>query len=483
MNDTATDRVLEILDEINAVPRQSHHLEKIHPWLMAWGKDHGFETLSDEAQNVLIRVPATPGYESAPTLVLQGHMDMVCEKRPDVEHDFQKDPVVSRRDGEWLRAEGTSLGADNGIALALFFDLVTDDAAEHPALEILITADEETGLVGAQNLRPDFLSGSVLLNLDSEDEGVFTVGCAGGMDTNLTLPVGRDAVPAGYEVRRLTVGGLEGGHSGIEIHVGKANANVLLLRALRSVLDAVGEARIGELNGGTAHNAIPREASALIAVPFGRTGELESLVSSLEVVLKSENAQIETRLFLKLERGEAPKTGLFSSGDAGRLVDALRLIPHGVKAMSTLIEGMVDTSMNFAVLRTEESAVKVLTNRRSAVMSRGADFSETMFGLARLYGGSYDTGNHYPPWEPRRESEVMDRSKRVWKDLFGADPEVEVTHAGLECGAIGSKYPKLDMISFGPTILQPHSPDERLHIPSLGRVRTFFRELLKSYRA
>ena len=483
MSDNAIDRVIGILDEINRIPRQSHHVEKIHPWLMDWGRTHGFETETDDAFNIVIRVPATPGYENAPTLILQGHMDMVCEKRPDVEHDFREDPIVSWRDGDWLRAKGTSLGADNAIALALFFDLATDPEADHPALEILITSDEEVGLVGAQNLKPGFVRGSVLLNLDSEEEGSFTVGCAGGMDTNLTLPVKREPLPAGYDVRTLEVGGLEGGHSGIEINMGKANAIVLMLRGLRTILESVPEARLGELTGGTAHNAIPREASAVVAVPAGRTEELESLVSDLETVLKGENAQVEKGLFMKLSAGEVPGYGLLAPADAGRIVDALRLIPHGVHHMSTVIEGMVDTSMNFAVLRTEETEVKVLTNRRSAVMSRGADFSEIMFGLARLFGGTYETGNHYPPWEPRNESDVMDRAKRIWSEMYGREPEVEVTHAGLECGAIGAIVPGLDMISFGPTILPPHSPDERLHLPSVGRVREFFRALVKGYRS
>lgn len=482
MSDNATDRVIGIMDEINRIPRQSCHLEKIHPWLMDWAQKHGYDVDTDEVLNIVIRVPATPGFENAPTLILQGHMDMVCEKRPDVEHDFRTDPIISWRDGEWLRAKGTSLGADNAIALALFFELVTDPDAEHPALEILITSDEETGLVGAQNLKPGFVKGTVLLNLDSEDEGVFTVGCAGGMDTNLTLPVEREKVPAGYEVRTLEVGGLEGGHSGIEIHVGKVNALVLMLRGLRTILDTVPEARVGGLSGGTAHNAIPREATAIVAVPAGRAGELETLITELESVLRGENAQVEKGLFMKLSPGDAPEYGLLTSGDSGRIVDALRLIPHGVRNMSTVIDGMVDTSMNFAVLRTGEKEVKVLTNRRSAVMSRGADFSETMFGLARLYGGTYETGNHYPPWEPRSESDVMDRAKKIWADMFGSEPEVEVTHAGLECGAIGAIVPGLDMISFGPTIMQPHSPDERMHIPSVGRVREFFRALVRSYR-
>ena len=485
MTDKNTERVIAILDEINRIPRQSNHLELIHPWLMEWGRSRGFEVDTDDALNVLIRVPGTAGYENAPTVVLQGHMDMVCEKRPDVEHDFQKDPVISWRDGEWLRARGTSLGADNAIALALAFDLVTDDSAEYPPLEILLTSDEETGLVGAQSIRPGFLKGSVLMNLDSEDEGVFTIGCAGGMDTNLFLPVKREAVPGGYEFRRLIIRGLEGGHSGIEIHTGKANANVLLVRALRVLSDAVEDLRLGELEGGTAHNAIPREARALVAVPAGKLGSLEKVLADFTGVVKAEFEMIEKNLTADLEAVDAgivPGAGLFVPSDASRLIDALRLIPHGVKAMSLELEGVVDTSMNFAVLKTEPDQVTVLTNRRSAVMSRGADFSETMFALGRLYGGSHETGNFYPPWEPRSSSDVLDRGKRIWKELFGEEPEVEVTHAGLECGAIGSRFPGMDMISFGPTILQPHSPDERMNIPSVGRVRTFFRELLKSYR-
>ena len=480
MSDQAIERVLSIFDEINTVPRKSRKLDKIHRWLMNWGKAHNFETLSDEALNILIRVPATQGYKDADTVILQCHMDMVCEKRPEVDHDFEKDPIISWRDGDWLRAKGTSLGADNGIALALFFDLVTDPEAEHPNLEILITADEEIGLVGAQKLEPGFLTGSILLNLDSEDEAVFTIGCAGGMDTNLSLPIERTSLPADYDVRMIEVGGLEGGHSGIEINSGKASANVLLVRALRNILDAIPEVQLAELSGGTAHNAIAREARALIAVPPGRLDEIQKSVGSLEATLQSENAHIEKKLYLRLSNADAPKNGFFSLSSGSALVDALRLIPHGVRAMSLEIESIVDTSMNFAIVKTEDNAVKVLTNRRSAVMSRGEDFSQVMFSLARLYGGSYETGNFYPSWEPQLDSALLERAKEVWKKLYGKEPVVEVTHAGLECGAIGALYPGMDLISFGPTILQPHSPDERLLIPSLGRVRQFFRDFLKA---
>ncbi len=479
-----TERVLGFLDEMNTIPRQSEHMEKIQPWLMEWGQSRGFEVETDAARNVLYRVPATPGYEDAPVIVLQGHMDMVCEKRPEVEHNFQKDPIVSWRDGEWLKARGTTLGADNGVALALFFDLLTDPEAEHPPLEVLMTTDEETGLTGALSLQPGFLKGKILLNLDSEDEGVFTLGCAGGMDTNLFLPVDREALPPGYKVFELKVGGLAGGHSGVDIHTGRANANVLLVRLLREALERFEGSRIGGLSGGRAHNAIPREACGLLGVKDAHCGALEGFAGRAQKVLQDEYLPVEPNLFVSVTPVEpdGPAESLFSPESSSRILDALRLIPHGVKSMSTRVDGMVDTSMNFAAMSTEKDGVKILTNRRSALESRGSDFSALMVSLARLYGGSWETGNGYPPWEPREESPLADRARMVWKQVFGSEAKVEVIHAGLECGIIGSIFPGLDMISFGPTIMNPHSPDEKMFIPSVGRVRLFLRELLKSYR-
>ena len=302
--------ILAIFNEINTIPRKSTQLEKIRPWLLKWGKDRGFEVKTDNAGNIVYKVPATPGYESAPTIVLQGHMDMVCEKRSGSDHNFQTDPIISWTDGDWLKARETSLGADNGIALAMFFHIVTAPDSEHPPLEVLITSDEETGLVGAQNLDPGILSGKILLNLDSEDEGVFTIGCAGGMDVNMVLPVEYSPVPGGYLAMEINIGGLEGGHSGIEIHLGKACANTLLGRVLRTVLDVIPEARIGEISGGTAHNALPREAKALIALHKDRVPELEKLIARLDADLKQENAALEKRSlsFHKSRRSSPSRT-------------------------------------------------------------------------------------------------------------------------------------------------------------------------------
>jgi len=446
---------------------------------MNWGKRRGLRVRSDTAHNILMEVPATSGFEDAPAIVLQGHMDMVCEKRPDSQHDFRKDPIISWRDGDWLRAKNTSLGADNGIALAMFFELVEDREAEHPALEILITSDEESGLIGAQKLKKGFLSGGVLLNLDSETEGVFTIGCAGGIDMNLVFPIKHEAAPKAYAVRGLLIGGLEGGHSGIEINAGKANANVLLVRAIRELNLAVPELRVGELNGGSARNAIPREAGAVLALPKSHLPIIQSALEKFSGAVAEEFGDAEKNFFAKLEEASPPQRGLISLAHQARLVDTLRLIPHGVRKMYS--DNLVDTSMNFAVLRSKKGAVEVLANRRSARLSRGVDFSDITAGLARIYGGSFSTGNYYPSWEPNEDSDVLKRSRRIWADIFGTECEVELTHAGLECGAIGERFPHLDMISFGPTILQPHSPDERMNLPSVGRVRLFLRELLKSY--
>lgn len=475
-----TKRVLEIFDEINSVPRPTGYLEHIHPWLVNWGEKHALKVRSDNARNVLMEVPATRGFEDAPIIILQGHMDMVCEKRPDAKHDFKKDPILSWRDGDWLRAKNTSLGADNGIAIAIFFELLEDTKAEHPALEILITSDEESGLIGAQALEKNFLSGKVLLNLDSETEGVFTMGCAGGIDINLDFPIKREALLGQYAFRKFLVEGLEGGHSGIEINSGKANANVLLVRAIREFNLAVPELRISELNGGSAHNAIPREASAILALPKSHLGTIQLALEEFRGAIVDEFGDIEKNFFVKLEEARPPRRGALAPACQVRLIDTLRLIPHGVRAM--YLDGTVETSVNFAILRSREKTVEVLANRRSARLSRGADFSDLISGLARIYGGSSSSGNYYPSWEPNENSNVLNRSKRIWSELFGAKCEVEVTHAGLECGAIGERFPGLDMISFGPTILQPHSPDERMYIPSVGRIRLFLRELLRNYK-
>ncbi|MCG8452510.1 MAG: aminoacyl-histidine dipeptidase [Spirochaetales bacterium] len=476
---SSTQRVLDIFNEMNRVPRQSGHLEKIHPWLMEWGQNHGFEVLTDDSLNVIIRVPGSAGKEDAPPVVLQGHMDMVCEKERGVEHDFQNDPVISKQEGDWLKAEGTSLGADNGIAIAMAFDVATNPDIPHPPLEILITSDEETGLVGAQGLAPGVLQGQTLLNLDSEDDGVFTVGCAGGVDTYMRFPLERSPLSPQQKVYQLEVGGLEGGHSGVEIHLGKANALVLLFRALDELLRPFPHLRMTAFHGGTAHNAIPRDASALIAVSESDVDALKNFVAQLENVFATENSAIEKRLFMTLTERSVSNRDFYTTESAQKLLDIVRQVPHGVRGMSSVFEGMVETSMNLAVIRDEENQLLVNTSQRSARVSRLEELTDGLASLTRLGGGSFEKANQYPPWEPSASSPILEKSQALWKKLYNQEPVVEVIHAGLECGIIGTKYPGMDMISMGPTIVQPHSPDERMSLSSLERTYAFLLELLK----
>ncbi|MFW5826104.1 MAG: aminoacyl-histidine dipeptidase [bacterium] len=489
-----SDRVLELFERINRIPRCSGNEQQIARWLVEWADSNGFPAEQDEARNVLIRVPASEGLEHAPTVVLQGHMDMVCEKTPDSSHNFETDPIPLVYDGEWLHAQDTTLGADNGIAIALALAVAASDAA-HPPLEILVTVDEETGLTGASNLREGWLSGTKLLNLDSEDEGIFTVGCAGGRDSIFTLRLDRDPVPDGLEVRELAVGGLQGGHSGVDIHLGRANANVLLVRALRAIRDAAGAAggrgataggggprvRLASLHGGSAHNAIPRDAAAVIAFEPADRQLVEETVAATQAILATEFTALEPSLQLALRSAPKP-SDLIAEPSARALLDFLAAMPHGVLRMSADVPGLVETSTNFATIRMKNDTVEVKTSQRSSYRSRLDEVVGRLESLARLAGATVRNESSYPPWEPHMESELLGRAVESYENAFGSEPTVEVIHAGLECGVIGAKYPGMEMVSFGPTVQNAHSPDERLHLPSLEKTCTFVEALLSSYR-
>ena len=475
-----TEKVLELFEQINRVPRCSKQEQQIAAWLRSWAESQGFASQQDATGNVLIRVPASPGMEEAPTLVLQGHMDMVCEKTPDSSHNFQSDPIPVIADGEWLHAESTTLGADNGIAVALSLGLAGSDVP-YPALEIVITVEEETGLTGAQKLSAEWLSGRKLLNIDSEDEGVFTVGCAGGRDTTFTLRVDQEDTPAELAVGTLTVSGLQGGHSGVDIHEGRANANVLLVRALRS-LRAKHGVRVASLKGGNAHNAIPRDADAVIAFAASRRSELDAEIEALRETLRTEYGALEPGLQLALRTAEEPAR-LMTAEAGGRLLDFLAALPHGVMRMSSEVPGLVETSTNFATIRMKNDEITVKTSQRSSYASRLAELADRLEALAALAGAKTSSESSYPPWEPQMESELLGRAVESYQEALGREPAVEVIHAGLECGVIGAKYPGMEMISFGPTIQNPHSPDERLHIPSLEKTCRFLEALVRSYGA
>ena len=479
--DPKTQTIIDLFGQINAIPRCSKNEAAICQWLEQWAGDHGFPVRRDAAGNLVIDVPATPGYESAPLVVLQGHVDMVCEKRPDVAHDFTKDPITLVTDGDWLKADGTSLGADNGIAVALAMALATDDTIARPPMELLMTVDEETGLTGAMELKPGFVTGRILLNVDSEDEGVFTVGCAGGKDATLSLKLETSPVPEAWSFFRLAASSMQGGHSGIDIAKHRANANKILARALDH-LRLHHDVRLVEVAGGTVHNAIPREAAAVFANPAD-VDALKALLAPLEQALRSEYRATEPGMRLTLT-GEAPAAAAtaVSPEQSRRIIDLIMALPTGVSEFSPDIDGLVETSNNLAVVKTTDGRLEVLSSQRSSVPSRLTGICRRVESIAGLAGAeiSWDTG--YPPWPPDMASPLLGRCKDVYRDTFNKTPVVEIIHAGLECAVIGSVYPGMDMISFGPTMENPHSPDERLYLPSVENIWKFLVALLASFK-
>lgn len=477
-----TKEILAVFEEINTIPRCSGHEENIANWLKEQALSAGLGFKFDSVNNVLISVPASPGYETLPAVILQGHMDMVCEKTQASAHDFSRDPIRHILEGDWLRADGTTLGADNGISLAMALVLARHREIPHPPLELLFTVDEETGLTGANELTPDFISGKILLNLDSEEEGVFITGCAGGLTTTISLPLERIPLPADHRVYRLEVTGLAGGHSGVDIHEKRANANKLLASVLGSLMDNA-DLQILSLSGGSAHNAIPRYAEALVSMPSGKYESAEAIVRSAEEEARMNYAEHDQFLSVIISV-QAENEGLLPvSQEAGRkVVSLIQDLPHGVARMSGDIPGLVQTSSNLAIIRTEGNQFVVITSQRSSVSSELQEITGKITSVAISTGAEAAHSSAYPAWQPDLSSPLAKRCKDVYSSTFGREPEIEVIHAGLECAVIGSKYPGMDMISFGPTIKNPHSPDERLCIPSVSRIWEFLIALLASFR-
>lgn len=501
-----TEQILEVFEEINKIPRRSRNEEKLSIWLQEWGRSKGFEVKADALNNVLIKVPATQGCECSPTLILQGHMDMVCEKLKDCGHDFSRDPVKCICDGDWLRGDGTSIGADNGIAIAIGLVLAESGKKgeiEHPPLELLFTVDEELGLIGARGLEAGFFEGKLLLNLDSEDEGVFIAGCAGGQNSQITLPIEWEPFSSekndSFGFFRLSVEGLKGGHSGVEIHRQRANGIHLLVRALAELREIIetDNIRLMLLSGGTVHNAIPSSAEAFVALEREKAEKAEEITSRLWRMFQSEYAktdpdlvlnltEIDKRTVFKIEDNKIPEKEsthekVFSAASEEKLIGLLLGLPHGVHRISDTIPGLVEVSNNLAIIRTEENGVKVLSSQRSSIASRLSEITGKVEVVAKLAGAQVEHDSGYPAWEPDLESGLLSECRHVYKKTFGEEPKVEVVHAGLECGIIGSKCIGMEMISFGPTIKYPHCPAERVFIPSIERIWIFLVNLLKSY--
>lgn len=460
--------VWQHFSSIADIPRPSKHEGRIADWVRSLAEEHGYELLSDKTGNLVLRVPATPGYQRAPVIILQGHLDMVCEKNKDVKHDFMSDPIRPRVEGEWVAATGTTLGADNGIGVAAALAAATDPDVKHGPLELLFTIDEETGLTGAQQLDPGLLRGRLLLNLDSEEDGKIFVGCAGGGDTHLFLETQQRAAARGRTFK-VEVTGLRGGHSGLNIHENRGNALKLLTRLLMAALDAGIDFDLGSLHGGSKHNAIPREAEATIYLAAaGDEERFSKVLESMRQAFRTELEGIDDELEIRFAAATAGGP-LLSAADRDRLLRLLAALPHGVLGMSPDIPGLVETSSNLAVVEAEDGRIKIVTSSRSSVMPTLRAVMSSIRAAGTLAGARIEAHEGYPGWKPKMESPLLEVVRRVYEEVWSKPPAVTAVHAGLECGLLGEKVPGIEMVSFGPQIEGAHSPAERVHVPSVGR--------------
>ncbi len=465
--------VFHYFDEVCQVPRPSKKEEKIRAYLLDFAKKHNLEAKTDEAGNVLIKKAASAGMENLKTVILQSHIDMVCEKNKDTEHNFETDPIQTYIDGEWLRAKGTTLGADNGIGVATELAVLASDDIKHGPIECLFTVDEETGLTGAFALKEGFMNGDILLNLDSEDDGELFIGCAGGANTTAIYPFPTEKAPQGWFFFRVSVKGLTGGHSGDDISKNRANANKLLNRFLVQTMQKYGM-RLADIEGGNLHNAIPREAHALCAVPMEYKEAVRVDLNIFISEIENEYSATEPNLSIDLE-SEAPVEYVMEQKAMERFLLSIYAVHHGVYAMSQDIPGLVETSSNLASIKVCDGTIKVVTSQRSSILSSRKDMSQMVSAAFILGGATVTTGEGYPGWKPNPSSEILKIAVESYKRLFGVEPKVKAIHAGLECGLFLQKYPSLDMVSFGPTLRGVHSPDERMLIPT---VEKFWNHLL-----
>ena len=465
--------VFHYFDEVCQVPRPSKKEEKIRAYLLDFAKKHNLEAKTDEAGNVLIKKAASAGMENLKTVILQSHIDMVCEKNKDTEHNFETDPIQTYIDGEWLRAKGTTLGADNGIGVATELAVLASDDIKHGPIECLFTVDEETGLTGAFALKEGFMNGDILLNLDSEDDGELFIGCAGGANTTAIYPFPKEKAPQGWFFFRVSVKGLTGGHSGDDISKNRANANKLLNRFLVQTMQKYGM-RLADIEGGNLHNAIPREAHALCAVPMEYKEAVRVDLNIFISEIENEYSATEPNLAMDLE-SEAPVEYVMEQKAMERFLLSIYAVHHGVYAMSQDIPGLVETSSNLASIKVCDGTIKVVTSQRSSILSSRKDMSQMVSAAFILGGATVTTGEGYPGWKPNPSSEILKIAVESYKRLFGVEPKVKAIHAGLECGLFLQKYPSLDMVSFGPTLRGVHSPDERMLIPT---VEKFWNHLL-----
>ena len=468
-------------------PRPSKHEEIVRKYLLDWAAEHKVEAFADETGNVIMRIPATPGYENRKGVILQGHMDMVPQKNADTIHDFLTDPIETVIDGDWVRAKGTTLGADNGMGVAMALAVAESPELKHGPIEILVTYDEETGMTGAQALKPGVLKGDILINLDSETEGELYIGCAGGLDATASARYRRKAEPAHHQCYSLSVKGCQGGHSGMDIILCRANANKLAARILLPLLTRYG-VKLIDLEGGTLRNAIPRECFATVYVPDAKLGQAIKAVGRITEALKNEYAATDPGLQVVFEPYVCPEGEVCESGDcryveedkAETFIRAILACPDGVERMSDSMPGMVETSNNMAMVKVFRGEFFVKCLMRSSVDSAKEALAQKMESVFKLAGCKIRFTGGYSGWAPNAASPILATMKEVYSKMYGKQPLVMAIHAGLECGILAGAYPHWDMVSMGPTLLSPHSPDERCHIPSVARSWDFLKAVLEA---
>ncbi|MEG8947202.1 aminoacyl-histidine dipeptidase [Rosettibacter firmus] len=465
-------------EEICKRPHPSRKEEKVAEYVISVAKKNGLEYKRDEFGNIVIRKKATPGKENLKSVVLQGHLDMVAEKNADVQHDFEKDPIQPYIDGDWVKAKGTTLGSDNGIGVAAALAVLESTDIEHGPIEALFTLDEETGLNGAQSLKPGFLNSKILINLDSEEDGDLYIGCAGGQSTTAKFTFKPSEIPKNTSALEIKITGLNGGHSGLDIHKGRGNAIKLMVRLLHELNYKFG-IRLVSINGGSKHNAIPRECFSVIRVPLKNLNEVKSYVENYNQIVKAELSTVEPNLSVEVSEFKN-RSKVMDKVSATNLINALYGIPNGVIKMSADIEGLVETSSNLAVVTTKGKTVEVVTSQRSSVESEKRDISNAIASVFNLAKAEVQQKDSYPGWKPDVNSPILHLMKDVYKNLYGSEPHVKAIHAGLECGIIKEKFPEMDMISFGPTIIGAHSPDERVQISTVEKFWNTLVNVLKN---
>lgn len=462
--------------DLTQIPRPTGQMEEVSKFVINFGKSLGLESLQDEAGNVLIKKPASKGMENAPIVIIQSHLDMVPQKNSDVKHDFTKDAIDAYIDGDKVKARSTTLGADNGIGVAAMMALLEDKALTHGAIEALFTIDEEVGMTGAFGLKPGFLKGSVLLNLDTEDEGELCVGCAGGADINVSFQYKDAPVEEGDVAVKISLKGLKGGHSGCDIHLGRANANKLMFRLLKDAVRDY-EARLASIDGGSLRNAIPREAFAVVTVPAEGVNDLIELVTEYEAIYKAEYNNIEENLSLKAEKTDLPSV-LVPEEIQDNLINAIEACQNGVISVLTDFADTVETSVNIARVKSSEGQTIVQFLARSSSETRKDAICSSIESAFLLAGGKVEIVNPYPGWQPNAQAKVLHVMADLYEEMYNKKAHVNVVHAGLECGIILASTPGLDIVSFGPTIMNPHSPDEYVVIDTVGRFYDYLKTTL-----